>query len=606
MFTDTLAKAPHPASLIPYHYEAFSDKESIRVLTLFPSKLLSAEIHIKLSIVRLIDNPGYEALSYTWGTINGDASLCSTIYCDGGQIKVTRNCEDALRRLRREDAERILWVDAICINQKNDEEKAHQVAFMGSIYQHAAQAVIWLGDASEAVDEETGQPLSDLFFEYLAPMAAEMQQQRSNGYGPSTSPLYQNLAAQAADYVANKNLTPLVQGFLDVILRPWWDRVWVVQEAALAQSASVICGGKTADYSQLFDLWHTCFTDVEHDSGLTYSLLEGYKHHMISVHNVREYPRFLGPAKILQGVLDRCRRLRATDRRDHIFAMLDMFGDFKSKLPAPDYSKSPPEVFTDMTRIFLDHLDSLEILTQATNVEFHPEFPSWAVDFSQRPKFHISVADDVYHASCDSPAFYKISNDGKELQLLGVCVDVLETVPKAPIEGYYNPYIPVKAILGYQQSVRVGRSMADYPTGEDPEEVLWRTMCWNIDGESNCPATNETGIPFEHFSRALVSEKDVEVVEKEILLKDACGFNDICVHSMPLCITEDKYLASVPWTAEKGDRIVIFSGGQLPFVLRRRPMERHFRFIGACYVHGIMQGEAFPDDPEELEWFSIR
>lgn len=140
-FTDNLGQT-HPEELARYQYEAFNDKESIRVLTLLPSKSLPAEIHIKLSIIGLTDNPEFEALSYTWGTINGDASLCSTIICDGSQIKVTRNCEDALRRLRREDGERVLWVDAICIDQKNDEEKAHQVAFMGSIYQQDRKSVV--------------------------------------------------------------------------------------------------------------------------------------------------------------------------------------------------------------------------------------------------------------------------------------------------------------------------------------------------------------------------------------------------------------------------------------------------------------------------------
>jgi hypothetical protein len=94
----------HPAKPAPYHYEAFNDKESIRVLTLLPPNSSPGEIYIKLSIVRLKDNPVYEALSYTWGTVNGDASLCSTINCDRGQIKVTKNCEDALGRLRRTTA----------------------------------------------------------------------------------------------------------------------------------------------------------------------------------------------------------------------------------------------------------------------------------------------------------------------------------------------------------------------------------------------------------------------------------------------------------------------------------------------------------------------
>jgi hypothetical protein len=518
---------------------------------------------------------------------------------------VTKNCEDALRRLRREDSERVLWVDAISINQQNEKEKGHQVSFMGPIYQHAAQVVIWLGDASETIDEENNLPDSDLFFDFMSPLATEMQESKLATNDPST-PLYNKLVSEAADYVTTRTLTPLVRGFLDVVLRPWWERVWVVQEAALAKSAIVICGGKTANYTNLYDLWYRNLSDVGHESGLTYSLLEGYKHHMFAVLQIRDYTGYFGPAKTLLGVLDRCRRLRATDERDHIFAMFGMFDEFKSQLPEPDYRKSSPEVFAEMARTFLEQMDSLAILLQATNVENDLKFPSWVTDFSQRPKFHIPSAENAYHASGDSAVYYEISDNGKELKLLGKCCDMLEDITKAPIEGYYNPYVPKKAILGYQQDCRVGQSITNYPTGEPGQEVLWRTMCWNIDVHYNYPAAAGVGIPFENFRKSLMSAKDVEVIEKEILLEDSRDFNNICVHSMPLCITKNGYLASVPWTAEKGDQIIIFSGGDLPFVLRKDPTGGHYRLIGVCYVHGIMGGEAFPEDSSDLEWFSIR
>lgn len=123
---------------------------------------------------------------------------------------------------------------------------------MDSIYQHATQAVIWLGAASETVDE-AGTSISDLFFDYLAAMTAEMREQKLDRWTGARSPLYRNLTRQASDYVTHGTTTPLVQGFLDVVLRPWWERVWVVQEAALSKAAIVICGGKTADYMELYD-----------------------------------------------------------------------------------------------------------------------------------------------------------------------------------------------------------------------------------------------------------------------------------------------------------------------------------------------------------------
>ena len=583
-----------PRDVAPYHYEPFQDEKSIRVLMLLPSTSLKAEIHVKLKIAPLTKELYYEALSYTWGTMQGDYSMSSTIFCDGSEIKVTRNCEDALRRLRLEEEERVLWVDAICINQKDNDEKSVQVAFMGAVYGHAAKALIWLGDASEIIDTETGLPISDLFFNYLPLMADEIRAAKAKGEVPANTALYKALTAQGADFITTKNLTPLIQGFLDVVRRPWWERVWVVQEAALARSATVICGGKDVDHSNVGDLWSVLAQDNSHDSGLMYSLLDGFKHHMSAITCVRERLGILGPARALLKVLDRCRRLQSTDRRDRVYAMLGMFGDFQAELPQPNYGNKSHRLFEEMTIKFLTDLGGLRILANATNAGDDPNISSWAVDFSQRPKFHTPIHDDLYHASGHkSKPSFKVSDDFRILRIMGKCVDRLKMVSKAPVEGYYNPYIPQKAILGYQQSCRVGQLLNEYPTGEDLCDVLWRTMCWDVDANYQCPAAPMLRKPFQNFRNSLLSGKEVEVIELELLDAESYEFNDICVHSMPLCITANGYLASVPWTAEAGDCVIIFAGGELPFILRKDPVGEHYRFIGACYIHGIMHGEVF-------------
>jgi hypothetical protein len=126
VIANDLGQLPSP-KCVPHQYEDIEEFDIIRVLTLLPSYSLSSAIHIRLSPVRLRDEPVYEAVSYTWATANGDASRSSTVFCSGGQIKVTRNCEDFLRRLRQPDCERVLWVDAICINQEDIEEQSQQV-----------------------------------------------------------------------------------------------------------------------------------------------------------------------------------------------------------------------------------------------------------------------------------------------------------------------------------------------------------------------------------------------------------------------------------------------------------------------------------------------
>lgn len=77
--------------------------------------------------------PTYEALSYTWADDNNDASLCQRIFIGLGNkaLPITRNCHQALSRLRRRTGSLLIWVDAVCINQSDLGERSEQVAMIG-------------------------------------------------------------------------------------------------------------------------------------------------------------------------------------------------------------------------------------------------------------------------------------------------------------------------------------------------------------------------------------------------------------------------------------------------------------------------------------------
>lgn len=90
----------------------------------------------------------YEALSYTWG---GEKKPCS-ILIGGQRLVVTENLHAALLRLRRRSLERIIWVDAICINQTSEEERSQQVQLMAIIYSKAYCVIVWLGEIADDVE----------------------------------------------------------------------------------------------------------------------------------------------------------------------------------------------------------------------------------------------------------------------------------------------------------------------------------------------------------------------------------------------------------------------------------------------------------------------
>jgi hypothetical protein len=129
-----------------------TDGPHIRVLLLYANENIDAPIRFSLETHPLESPREYEALSYVWG----DPSDAVTARYKSQDIRIGRNLVIALQYLRRRDSARILWVDALCINQSDFRERASQVLLMGQIYRTAKSTIIWLGEPRERSYEALG------------------------------------------------------------------------------------------------------------------------------------------------------------------------------------------------------------------------------------------------------------------------------------------------------------------------------------------------------------------------------------------------------------------------------------------------------------------
>lgn len=125
-----------------------SPNSTTRMIRLLPNQDNDAEIECELFNYDLTSGSGaeshlYEALSYVWGSNTNSR----TIKLNSCAFPVMKNLYLALSRLRNRQLERILWVDAICIDQNNREEKAKQIPLMRTIYAQAQHVIVWLGEA---------------------------------------------------------------------------------------------------------------------------------------------------------------------------------------------------------------------------------------------------------------------------------------------------------------------------------------------------------------------------------------------------------------------------------------------------------------------------
>lgn len=143
---------PYGASASPgfskFKYEPLdlsSKKASIRLAVLLPGPA-SSTIRVTLAQKAFADRPKYDALSYTWGRPN----IVKGIELNGTRVDVRENLWSALVHLRNATEGRVIWIDALCIDQNSLEEKNHQVKLMAYIYSRAETVLVWLGPAADA------------------------------------------------------------------------------------------------------------------------------------------------------------------------------------------------------------------------------------------------------------------------------------------------------------------------------------------------------------------------------------------------------------------------------------------------------------------------
>ena len=564
-----------------------------------------ANIVVNLTEARLNDSPCYEALSYSWATEDGDAESNCAILCNGRRFMVTKNCDAALRRLRQPMKHVILWVDSICIDQSSTTEKNVQVALMADIYRVASKVRIWLGEASDLIDSSTGKAVSTVFLEYTTLIANEMRLLKESGKAEATLSLFCRTRSELASAVRTNEQTPFTEGLWHIESRRWWKRVWVVQEALLARSAIIICGDGEALYSDLYSWITFALMRSYSDSRQIFRRLEFIGGHMLINQAIRPHEIMRNrlpthePLGAVGQLLSQSRCLHATDNRDHIFAMLGLLDNLRVKLPAPDYNLQVADVYIQTMRSLIEHSNSLAILSETDYQSHSLGLPSWVVDWSKTP-FQVLQGRIryTYHATGESRSSYRFLNYHRVLMVTGKIISSINYLPKAANNSAYKfPYDMREATAGMKKSMDVAIAAQRLDESIN-DEVIWRTLCWDMDEKFTHPAPAATGKQFRMFRDIFHAETEAEDITRR-LTREAYYFCQRYIHSMCLCITQEGMIASVPWNAEEGDILALIGGVGTPFVLRSAGCRYHL--IGNCFLYGAMNGEAWSSDVHELQ-----
>lgn len=345
-----------------------SDTSSFRILELQPGNK-EAPIICSLIHARLNAHLAYEAISYVWGS----SERPIPIDCDGKRLYITENLRNALVRVRLPDRPRMLWADSVCIDQDNDDEKGHQVQFMGKIYSNASRVIICLGKDDEGHAQRAMSLVKDLS-NMIAMTLAQCEQTGDRfPYLAPEDPWRKDDRWPAYDSLAS---------------RSWFRRGWAVQEAAFAQDSVVLWGDAECSWISFMDtqLWLQ----------LRGNVLDGQVHPMtaqihrllhlsMNGHSVRlqplilatNYPENLGVPEFMATTRFLCLS-NPVDRVFAFLAILDSISPTAFYIKA-DYSKAPWSVYTEFAVAYLQATRDLNLLQwiQHTNESLELGTPSW-------------------------------------------------------------------------------------------------------------------------------------------------------------------------------------------------------------------------------------
>src|SRR5215469_8387733 len=210
-----------------------TSRKWFRLLELLPGTRQD-DIECNLQGYFLDEAPSYEALSYCWG----DGSDRTPIQINDCTLYITKNLRTGLLHLRDLHEKRVIWADAICINQQDLVERAKQVSIMGDIYKSAVRTVVWLGATDEKYKNAVS-VCSELAATVTDGQRSSKQKGTSNG---KASKVDNAKPSDGGDLNNDTSIESLVQ-------LPWWSRVWVVQEVILARDVLLLLGRQSLDWN---------------------------------------------------------------------------------------------------------------------------------------------------------------------------------------------------------------------------------------------------------------------------------------------------------------------------------------------------------------------
>lgn len=607
-----------------YVYKRLAKPDEIRILELLPAKDDGDIVCCKIHHTYLSSSTNiYTALSYAWGSRKVPAVV---VICHGYSAHIPPTLYSTLRRLRAlSNTSQYLWADALCINQENTHEalteKAFHIPMMHRIFARAEKVIADLGE----LDENEIEVLWHL-----------------NRYEALSEPDWSGVVANANSSercrILKEHGLPAAQsdfweGFSRFISRPWFTRVWIIQEFVLAKTVALMIG-----------------SHFQNGSFLQHGIIRAFRHLSWLYVCERYYPPPEGPSRRLEEALSVayvpgiavehlvslrnrsyntgtfCEQLsassalfKATDLRDKAYALLGLASDpdIKKDLVV-DYTEDLARLMLRVSKYLGSHGSGTYPLYNC--VGDNEGYVSWALNLDNTARDELSslvhasgrTHPRVFKACGDTTLSGKLSEIRESAILLRGClVDEVASSMKdhLPAQGemttpatlrehgdWLNKAYEWMCTMANEEHFQIDdfvrqcwrTVIADLIRGKGQEGLDdvrlrdWEHSSRCIDNWTLCHTAAYHKTPFDPSWETVA---DASVFGES--LKYPCGRR--------LALTKRSRVSClIPRDAREGDHIVVIYGCPIPFILRRKVDENgeSFRIVGCAYVHGIMDGEA--------------
>ncbi|KAJ4138639.1 hypothetical protein NW768_002489 [Fusarium equiseti] len=619
----------------------------IRLLTLHSATDDSDQIRCSLSHVPLDPADGsappvYEALSYVWG----EPVFSEPILLNDQQFTITSTLKYALSCLRYKTEPRILWVDAVCINQSDIEERNQQVALMREIYSRCERDIAW-------IDPFIGGNFTS------AHLADKRVRRGAEDAVKEGMELMQEIAAKNPETLKEMQDKEVTDGYIlkygrhyflrAVFVTPTiWERLWVMQELSLAPRLTLVCKDAELDWDCLsvllkdepyFDAFH-----IYRGHAFDYLPVLGEIFVQVKlIEDQRRLSRRTRPAQSrLMDVLTRFREMESTDPRDKIYGLLGLVTeDHGIKI---DYTKSAGELYQETTMTLINLAGNLDILCQSpfeSDAEHQAlrqaqqnSMPSWVAEFSAKHRHCVApifAQRGIFKAGlehCETPC--RLNGKGN-LALKGTILGSIKPILQNPSKQYLvksimDLYFDRDTLLNPSQHIYAptfnGRAMTG---GETCIRAFWRTLVKDCTIPPRMRRLREKEIELlDIMNQKRLREDQINVFTFQIAsdkydshsaysYHPGEGFdyselddgshttevrNDTVMRDFMFTITENGLFVLGRRHVREGDVVAVLDGGKVPMILRKAEdvecedgSGKFYRAVCAAYVHGFMDGE---------------